>query len=112
MPPYANKDDEYLSRKSHAALCFRNIVDGIIGVTGSSTTSLTAFALRESGTLQMIVFDFMICFIDILIALSGTSLKTGNHPSPNCCLRHASSSFTIRYASSVSKSAGGSLNAK
>jgi len=66
MPPYANKDDEYLSRKSHVALCFRNIVDGIIGVTGSSTTSLTAFTLS---------FLFITVTIILIRGLYGFILK-------------------------------------
>ena len=75
-------------------------------------TPRTAAALRASGTTATIARDFRIWRIDIVIARSGTSSIAVNHPSPTCWRRHASSSRTTRYGCSVSKSAGGSLNAR
>ena len=44
----------------------------------------------------------------------GAARRRGSRtsPRPSCCRRHASSSSTTRYGSSVSKSAGGSLKAR
>ena len=72
----------------------------------------TAAALRASGTEQTMDFAFMICRIDMEIALTGTSARVLNQPSPNCCRRHASSRLTTMNGASTSKSAGGSLNAR
>ena len=80
--------------------------------TGPSRVLLTASAFRLSGTEQMMRLLFIICRMLIEIARVGTASSDGNHSSPSCCLRHASSSATTMYGSSVSKSAGGSLNAR
>ena len=66
------------------------------GVISPSTVAFTAAAFWESGTVQKIRRLFKICFTDIEIARVGTSSNVGNHPSPNCCLRHASSNSTTR----------------
>jgi len=65
-------------------------------VTGPSTASRTAIALRSSGTEQMIVRAAMIRGIDIEMACVGTASSFGNQPSPTCCRRQASSSATTR----------------
>ena len=100
------------SRNSVHCLCCCRIDAGTCGVTSPSTALRTASALRSSGTVQMIAALFMICRTLIEIACLGTSSNVGNQPSPSCCRRQASSSWTTRYGSSVSKSAGGSLNAR
>ena len=74
-----------------------------------SRAALTAWALRSSGTVQMIVALLVICLMLIEIACLGTSSKVGNHPSFDCCVRHFLSSSTRIKGASVSKSAGGSL---
>src|SRR5690606_40068293 len=77
------------------------------GIRDFHVTGVQTCALPIS---QIIRSDFIICLIDIEIACNGTSSTLLNHPSPNCCWRHCKSRLTIRYASSTSKSAGGSLN--
>ncbi len=81
-------------------------------LTGPSRQALTAAAFRSSGTMQRIFFAFKICRMDIEIACWGTSARFLNQPSPTCWRRHASSSLTTIYGCSVSKFAGGSLNAR
>ena len=92
--------------------CVCRIDDGWTFVTSPSRQSRTAFALRASGTMQRTSRAFRIWRIDMEIARRGTSSRVANQPSPSCCRRHASSSSTTRYGSSVSKSAGGSLKAR
>src|SRR5438477_555982 len=85
---------------------------GAIGLTSPSKHNLTAGALRASGTTQIISFAFRICLTDMEMACRGTSEILANQPSPTCWRRQASSSWTMRYGSSVWKFAGGSLNAR
>src|SRR5690606_35125621 len=107
-----NNDADPSSRKQTHSGCSCKILDGCILVTGSVRQSFIACAFLLSGAAQIIRSDFIICLIDIEIACNGTSSTLLNHPSPNCCWRHCKSRLTIRYASSTSKSAGGSLNAR
>ena len=67
---------------------------GTSGVISPSSVFFTACALRESGTINTSSNAFIIWRIDIEIARVGTSSMLANHPSPTCCLRHASSRFT------------------
>jgi len=55
--------------------------------------------------------DFRTWRIDIEMARVGTSSSRANHPSPNCCACTARRARPRERALSVSKSAGGSLNA-
>src|SRR4029077_404822 len=102
-----NKRAESLSRYTVVAACRRTIEAGAIALISPSKHLFTAGAFRASGTMEIISLAFKICRTDIEIACRGTSEISRNHPSPTCCRRHASSSSTTRYGSSVSKSAGG-----
>ena len=91
-------------------LCLCSIDAGHIFVTCPSSVFFTASALRFSGTGTIKHALFIICRMLIDIACRGTCSKASNHPSPNCCFLHISSSSTVMNGSSVSKSAGGSVN--
>ena len=100
-----------LSRKSEHSVRLR-VAHGAAGAISSNMHIATAFALRWSGHEQMMFFDEIISCIDIVIAREGTSSIFLNQPSPTCCLLDLLSSSTIIYGSVVSRSAGGSLNAR
>ena len=85
---------------------------GALELISPSRHALTAAAFRASGTTATISSAFKICRIDMEMARVGTSAMDEYQPSFTCWRRQASSSSTTRYGSSVSKSAGGSLNAR
>lgn len=109
---YESSEAASVSKNILQFRCVCNMEAGHVFVTFPSRAFLTASAFRLSGTETIKHALFMICRMLIDIARRGTCSNVSNHPSPNCWALHFSSRLTMIYGSSVSKSAGGSLNAR
>src|SRR2546426_3539168 len=104
---------EPASRNKVQRPCCRKNEAGQAVLIGPRNAALTASALRFSGTTQIIFLAAQSAGIVSVKAYWGTAAISRKCPSPTCCCRHRSSSFTSFTVNGSSKSAtAGSLKAR
>src|SRR5690606_38216282 len=92
---FSSFDDAGISRYKKHEECVLKILDGYIFEISFSRQSLTATDFRNSGTKHIMLFDFITCCTDMLMALCGTISIDEKQPSFTCCILQRSSSSTI-----------------